>query len=82
MDYIKAILRNIVLEDKEQVLEYEKTGEDFKYYPNWKCFYCGEPFYLLEDFKTRITTCPHCESKHKTKIFKNGKYRQTSVKFK
>lgn len=79
MDYIKAILRNIVLEDKEQVLKYENIGEDFKYYPNWKCFNCGKPFYVLEDFKKRITTCPHCGNKHQTKIFKNGRYSQRTV---
>ena len=68
MDMIKQILNHIVPEDREQVLKYEVTGEDFKVYPYWKCFKCGKQFYLLEDYKKRITTCPHCGEQHYTKI--------------
>ena len=80
MDYISLIEKNIVIEDKDQVLIYKETGEDFNYYPYWTCFKCGRPFYLLEDYKKRITTCPHCGQKHSTKIFKNGKWSQTIAK--
>lgn len=76
MDYISVIEKNIVIEDKDQVIIYKETGEDFKYCPKWKCFKCGKPFYTLEDFKTRVTTCPHCAQKHNTKIYKNGRLTQ------
>lgn len=81
MEYIIEVLKkNVVLEDLEKVLEYEKTGEDFKYHPNWWCFKCKKRFYLLENYKKRITTCPHCGQKHYVKIFKNGKWSQRLAK--
>ena len=80
MDYMDIILENFVLEDKEQVLKYKETGEDFKYHPKWRCFKCHDPFFLLENYKKRITTCPHCGEQHYTKIYKNGKWSQRLVK--
>ena len=47
MDYMDIILKNIVLEDKEQVLKYKETGEDFKYHPRWRCFKCHKLFFLF-----------------------------------
>ena len=80
MDYMDIILENIVLEDKEQVLKYKEAGEDFKYHPKWRCFKCHDPFFLLENYKKRITTCTHCGEQHYTKIYKNGKWSQRLVK--
>lgn len=80
MDYMDIILENIVLEDKEQVLKYKEAGEDFKYHPKWRCFKCHDLFFLLENYKKRITTCPHCGEQHYTKIYKNGKWSQRLVK--
>lgn len=81
LDLIDVVLSKVVIEDREQVLEYKKTGEDFKYHPHWKCFKCHKQFYLLENYKKRITTCPHCGEQHYTKIYKNGKWSQRLVKY-
>lgn len=82
MDCIDLILKHIVPEDKDQVLSYKESGEDFRYHPKWWCFKCNKQFYLLENYKKRITTCPHCGAKHHTKIFKNGRWSQRLVKTK
>lgn len=79
---IEQILKNIVQEDREQVLKCKATGEDFKIYPHWSCFKCGKQFYLLEVYKKRITTCPHCGEQYHTKIYKNGKWSQRLVNVK
>ncbi|GAA0092991.1 hypothetical protein UT300009_30210 [Paraclostridium bifermentans] len=80
MDYIESILKRIVPEDREQVLKYKETGEDFKYHPRWWCLDCGKQFYLLENFKKRIVTCPHCGGQQYTKIYKNGRWSQSAIK--
>lgn len=82
MDAIYLVLKYIVPEDREQVLKYKESGEDFRYHPRWWCLKCGKQFYLLENYKKRITTCPHCGEQHYTKIYKNGKWSQRLVKIK
>lgn len=40
---------------------------------NHKCTF--KFFYVMEEFKSKYITCPHCNTEYKVKCFKNGKTR-------
>lgn len=43
------------------------------------CLYCNAHYYIIEEFKSKIVTCPFCKEKSKVRSFKNGNLRISTI---
>lgn len=43
------------------------------------CLYCNSHYYIIEEFKSKIVTCPKCEEQCKVRCFKNGNLRISTI---
>ena len=65
----KLFLKNVCIEDQEDLADEDMMVK-------LDCFHKGcarKTFYAKVVYKTREVTCPNCNSKYRTKCFKNGK---------